>query len=324
MTKPLTVWITTNCGKFLNRWKYQTILPASWEICIVRTGHGTTDWFQMGKGVCQGCILLPWLFNLYAEYIMWNADLDGAQAGIRIAGRDISNLKYTDDTILMAESKELKTVLMKVKEESEKVGLKLNTQKTKIMASGPIASWQIDGETMETGKDFVFWGSKITADGDWQHVCIKTWYLFFRLTSLCITISMSPQMAQFVLFYGWVILLPWLLLRPLSLCGIPTPTLLLKTPTHCLIFRQCSNKIFRLNKRILELLQSCRLPGTLSDGLGISLIQSHHILHIFILYSSDSRMVISLFPVFSTKVWALWRKHCIFVTWGLMWVTTTL
>ena len=120
----------------------------------VRTGHGTTDWFQIGKGVCQGCILLPCLFNFYAEYIMRNAGLDEAQAGIKTAGRNINNLRYADDTTLMTESKEeLKSLLMKVKEESEKVGLKLHIQKTKIMASGPISSWQ-DGETMETMTDF--------------------------------------------------------------------------------------------------------------------------------------------------------------------------
>ena len=125
----------------------------------VRTGHGTTDWFQIGKGVCQGCILSPCLFNLYAEYIMQNTRLDEAQAGIKIAGRNINNLRYADDTSLMAESEEeLKSLLMKVKEESEKAGLKLNIQKTKIMASGPITSWQIDGETMETVRDFTFGG----------------------------------------------------------------------------------------------------------------------------------------------------------------------
>ena len=114
----------------------------------VRTVHGTTDWFQIGKGVRQGCILSPCLFNLYAEYIMQNARLDEAQAGIKIAGRSISNLRYADDTTLVAESEEeLKSLLIKVKEESEKVGLKLNIEKTKIMASSPITSWQIDGET---------------------------------------------------------------------------------------------------------------------------------------------------------------------------------
>ena len=114
----------------------------------VRTGHGTTDWFQIGKGVCQGCILSPCLFNLYAEYVTRNAGLDEAQAEIKIAGRNINNLRYADDTTLMAESEELKSLLMKVKEESEKVGLKLNIQKTKTMASGPITSWEIDGETL--------------------------------------------------------------------------------------------------------------------------------------------------------------------------------
>ena len=118
----------------------------------VRTGHGTTDWFQTGKGVLQGCILSPYLFNLYAEYIMRIAGLYEAQAGIKIAKQNINNLRYTNDTTLMAENEEeLKSLLMKVKEESEKVGLKLNIQKTKIMASGPITSWQIDGETVETG-----------------------------------------------------------------------------------------------------------------------------------------------------------------------------
>ena len=123
------------------------------------TGHGTTDWFQIGKGVDirQVCILSPCLFNLYAEYIMRNAGLDEAQAGIKIAGRNINNLRYADDTILMAESEEeLKSLLLKVKEESEKVGLKLNIQKTKIMASGPITSWQIEGKTMEIVRDFTF------------------------------------------------------------------------------------------------------------------------------------------------------------------------
>ena len=127
----------------------------------VRTGHGTTDWFQIGKGVHRGCILSPCFFNLYAEYIMRNAGLNEAQAGIKIAGRNISNLRYTDDITFMAESeKELKSLLMKVKEESEKVDLKLNIQKTKIMASGPITSWELDGETVETVLDFIFLGSK--------------------------------------------------------------------------------------------------------------------------------------------------------------------
>ena len=125
----------------------------------VRTGHGKTDWLQIGEGVCQGCILSPCLFNLYAEYIMRNAGLDEAQAGIKIAGRNINNLRYADDTTLMAESEEeLKSLLMKVKEESGKVGLKLNIQKTKIMASGSITSWQIDGETVEAVADFILGG----------------------------------------------------------------------------------------------------------------------------------------------------------------------
>ena len=136
----------------------------------VRIGHGTTDWFQIGKGVCQGCILSPCLFNFYAEYIMRNTGLDEAQAGIKIAGRNINNLRYADDITLMAENEEeLKSLLMKVKEESEKVGLKLNIQKTKIIASGPITSWQIDGETLESVSDFIFWGTKITEDGDCSH-----------------------------------------------------------------------------------------------------------------------------------------------------------
>ena len=136
----------------------------------VRTGHGTTDWFQIRKGVHQGCILSPCLFNLYAEYIMWNMGLDEAQAGIRIARRNINNLRYADDITLMAESEEeLKSLLMNVKEESGKVGLKLNNQKAKIMASSPIISWQIDGETVETVTDFILGGCKITADGGCSH-----------------------------------------------------------------------------------------------------------------------------------------------------------
>ena len=136
----------------------------------VRTGHGTTDWFQIGKGERQGCILSSCLFNFCAEYIMRNAGLEETQAGIKIAGRNINNLRYADNTTLMAESEEeLKSFLMKVKEESEKVVLKLNIQKTKIMASGPITSWQIDGETVETVSNFILGGSKITADGDCSH-----------------------------------------------------------------------------------------------------------------------------------------------------------
>ena len=121
----------------------------------VRNGHGITDWLQIGKGVHQGCILLPCLFNLYAEYIMRNAGLDEAQTGIKIARKNINNLRYTDDTTLMEESKELKSLLMKVKEESEKLGLHLHIQKTKIMASRPITSWQIDGKSDR----LYFWGA---------------------------------------------------------------------------------------------------------------------------------------------------------------------
>ena len=136
----------------------------------VRTGHGTTDWFQTGKGVPQGCTLSPCLFNFYAEYIMRNAGLKEAQAGIEIAGINTSNLRYANDTTFMAESEEeLKSLLLKVKEESEKVGLKLNIQKTKIMASGPITSWEIDGETVETVSDFILGGSKTTVDGGCSH-----------------------------------------------------------------------------------------------------------------------------------------------------------
>ena len=136
----------------------------------VITGHRTTDWFQIGKGMCQGCILSPCLFNLYAKYVMRNAGLEEAQAGVKIARRNINNLIYADDTTLMAENEEeLKSLLMKVKEESKKVGLKFNIQKTKIMASGSITSWEIDGEIVETVSDFIFLGSKITADGDCRH-----------------------------------------------------------------------------------------------------------------------------------------------------------
>jgi len=172
MPKPLTVWITTN-WKILKEMGIPDHLTCllrnlyAGQEATVRIRHGTTDWFQIGKGVRQACILSPCLFNFYAEYIMRNAGLEEAQAGIKIAGRNINNLRYADDTTLMAESEEeLKSLLMKVKEDSEKVGLKLNIQKTKIMASGPITSWEIDGET---ASDFIFLGSKITADGDCSH-----------------------------------------------------------------------------------------------------------------------------------------------------------
>ena len=155
MPKSLTVWITTNCGKFL-----EMGIPDH-LICLMRnlyggqeatvgTRHGIIDWFQIGKGVWQGYILSPCLFNLYTEYIMWNARLDEAQPEIKFARRNISNLRYADDTTLMAESKEQKSLLMKLKEESEKVCLKLNIQKMKIMAFSLITSWQMNAETMET------------------------------------------------------------------------------------------------------------------------------------------------------------------------------
>ena len=161
MLKPLTVWITTNCGIFLKEMGIPDYLTCplrnlyAGQEATVRIKHGTTHWFQIGKGVCQGCIMSPCLFNLYAEYIMRNAKLDEAQAGIKIARRNINNLRYTVDTTITAESEEeLKSLLMKVKEESGKAGLKLNIQKTKIMASGPTTSWQIDGETMEKVRDY--------------------------------------------------------------------------------------------------------------------------------------------------------------------------
>ena len=176
MPKPLTVWITQKMWKILQEMGIPDHLTCllrnryAGQGATVRTVRETISWFQIGKGVRQGCILSPCLFNLYAKYIMRNVRMDEAHAGIKLARRNINNLRYADDTTLMAESKEeLKCFLMKVKEESEKVGLKFNIQKTKIMASDPITSWQIDGETMETVRDFIFLGSKITADGDCSH-----------------------------------------------------------------------------------------------------------------------------------------------------------
>ena len=162
MPKSLTVCITTN-WKILKEMGIPHHLTCllrnlyAGQEATVRTGHGTTDWFQIREAVRQDYILSPCLFNLYAEYIMGNAGLEESQAGIKIAGRNINNLRYADDTTLMVESEEeLKSLLMKVKEESEKVGLKLKIQKTKIMTSGPITSWEIDGETVETVSDFIF------------------------------------------------------------------------------------------------------------------------------------------------------------------------
>ena len=178
----------------------------------VRTGHGTTDWFQIGKGVRPGCILSPCLFNFYAEYIMRNAGLEETQAGIKVARRNINNLRYSDDTTLLAESEEkLKSLLMKVKEESEKAGLKLNIKKMKIMASGPITSWEIDGETVETVSDFILGGSKITADGDCCHE-IKRRLLLGRkvmtdldsiLKSRDITLPTKVHLSQGYGFFQW-------------------------------------------------------------------------------------------------------------------------
>ena len=180
----------------------------------VRPGHGTTECFQNGKGVHQGCISSPCLFNLYADYIIQNAKLVEAQAGIKIAGRNINNLRYADDTTLMAESKELKSLLMKVTEESEKVDLKLNIQKTKIMASDPITSWQIDGETMETMRDFILGSPKVTVVDDCSHE-IKRCFLLGRkamtnldsiLKSRDITLPTKVRLVKVIVF-------------PVVLCG---------------------------------------------------------------------------------------------------------
>ena len=175
----------------------------------VRTGHGTTDWFQIRKGVCQRCILSPCLFNLYAEYIMQNAGLDEAQAGIKTDRRNINNLRYADDTTFIAESEEeLKSLLMKVKEESKKAGLKLNNQKMKIMASNPITSWQTDGETMKTVTHFIFLDSKITADGDYSHEIKRCLFLGRKvmtnldsiLESREITLPTEVHLAKVIVF----------------------------------------------------------------------------------------------------------------------------
>ena len=165
---------------------------------IVRTGYGTRDRFQIGKGVHQGCILSPCLFNLYAEYIMRNSGLEETQAGIKIAGKNLNNLRYADDITLMAKSeKEQKSLLVKMKEESEKVDLKLNIRKTKIMASGPITSWQIDRETMETVTDLIFLGSKITADGYYSHEIKRCMHLRKRaMTNLDSILKPETSLCQ--------------------------------------------------------------------------------------------------------------------------------
>ena len=176
----------------LKRWKYQTTLPASWETCMqgqeatvrTRSNSWKNGLVQNRERSTTGCILLFCLIKFYAEYIMWNARLDETQAGIKIARRNINNLRYADDTTVMAESEEeLKSLLMKVKEESEEAGLKLNIQKTKITPSNSITSWQIDGETLETVTDFIFLGSKITADGDCSHEIKRCLFLGRKATT---------------------------------------------------------------------------------------------------------------------------------------------
>ena len=164
MPKPLTLWIATN-WKILKEMGIPDHLTCllrylyAGQEATVRHGHGTTYWFQIGKGECQDYIISPFLFKLYVEYIyIWNAGLDEAQAGITIARKNINNLRYADDTTLMAEREKLRSLLMKVKEESEKVGLKLKIQKTNIMTSSPVTSWQIDRETVETVTGFIFLG----------------------------------------------------------------------------------------------------------------------------------------------------------------------
>ena len=178
----------------------------------VRTGHGTTDWFQIGKGVHQGCVLSPCLFHLNAEYIMRNAGLEEAQARIRISRKNVNNLRYADDTILMAESEEeLNSLLMKVKEESEEVGLKLSIQTTVVMASHPISSWQIDGETVETVKDFILGRSKITADGDCSHEIKRHLFLGRKIMTYLDSILKQTHQGDQYLFIIKFMMLAFLL-----------------------------------------------------------------------------------------------------------------
>ena len=175
MLKPLAVCITTNCGKFLKRWEYQITLPASWEICMQVKKQQLEPEMEQQTGSKLGkeyvkAVYCPLAYLTYAEYIMRNAGLDEAQTGIKIVGRNTNDLRCADDTTLMAENEEeLQSLWMKVKEESEKAGLKLNIQKTLIMASSPITSWQIEWETMKTVTDFIFLHYKITEDGDYSH-----------------------------------------------------------------------------------------------------------------------------------------------------------
>ena len=168
-----TVWITTNSGKFLKKCEYQTTLTVPWNLnadleATVRTWHGTPGWFKIGKGVWQGCILSPYLFNLYAEYFMWNASVDESQARIKMARRNINNLIYVDTTLMAKSEEEQKNLLMRVKEKSDNACFKLNMQKTKIMLSGPIISWQIEGVQVYVVTD-IFLGSKITMDSECRH-----------------------------------------------------------------------------------------------------------------------------------------------------------
>ena len=214
MLKRLTVWITTNWKIFKEMGipDHLTCLlknPYTGQETTVRSRHRPMDWFQIGKGVCQGCTLSLCLFKFYAEYVMQNHGLDEAQAGIKIARRNINNLRYADDTTLKTEiKKDLKNFLMKVKEESEKAGLKLNIQKTKVITSCPIIPWQIDGGEMEIVRGFIFFDSKITADGDCSHE-IKRCLLLGRkamtnldsiLKSRDITLSTKVQLVKAMVF----------------------------------------------------------------------------------------------------------------------------
>ena len=208
----------------------------------VRTGHGRTDWFHIGKRVHQGCILSPCLFNLHAEYIMRNAGLEEAQAGIKIAGRNIDNLRYADDTTLMAESEEQKSLLMKIREEREKVGLKLNIQKTKIIASGPITSWQKDAETLETVADFILCGSKITADGNCSHEIKRHLLLGWKVISNLDSITKSRDITL-----PTKVLLVKAMVFPVVMCGCESWTI--KEAEHRRIdaFELCSwRKLLRV------------------------------------------------------------------------------